>query len=168
MANQKKMKKGKSQNKSPEAPSSIMEAPFIKFFAASSKAFPKGSISVDDLRRSTVETSWSVNENLNPSSPLPRYPLGGSPEGLVTADPQRRIDWEQIFLIPPKNPYLLRRTVELGLLPYKSLELLPTAPVEEVHLNSDKSAKQVFPDQRQQPEKSKQYPTKKSSKKRKP
>jgi hypothetical protein len=134
MASEKRSKKGKARQKQPIAPPSTKEPPAIRSFGAPSEHIAKG-ITVDDLRRSTADTTWSVNEQLDASGPPPRYPLGASTEGLSIADPNRRIDWSEIFSIPPRNPDLLKRAIELELLPAGSISLLPISPEEETHLN---------------------------------
>ncbi len=140
MVSQKKPKMQKQPDRLPTLPQSIKEPPPIKHFAAPSESFVQG-ITVDDLRRSSITTSWSVNEKLNGSEPPPRYPLGGSSEGLSVADANRRIDWVQLFSIPPRNPHLLKRAIELELLPTECIELLP-ASEESSHSKLEYSTEQ--------------------------
>ncbi len=144
MVSKKKPKIEKQPDRLPTSPQSIKEPPPIKHFAAPSERFVHG-ITVDDLRRSSIAMSWSVNEKLNGSEPPPRYPLGGSPEGLSVVDTNRRIDWNQLFSIPPRNPHLLKRAIELELLPAENIALLPTSSEELSHQELKYSTEQTPP-----------------------
>jgi hypothetical protein len=122
-----KAPKRKPRQSFPTAAPSVVEPPAVRSFEPGANDIKK-AVAVDDLRRATRGASWSVREKLDGAGPLPRYPLGGSMEGRGPADPSQRIKWEEVFAVPPKNPHLLSRAVELGLLPRDDLRLLPAVP----------------------------------------
>ena len=129
MVSKKRSKSGKSGLPLPIAPPPIKEPPAVRSFAAPEN-LAKG-MTVDDLRRSVTDKTWSVNEKLDGSGPIPRYPLGASVEGIRPADTSIRINWAEIFSIPPRNPDLLKRAIELRLLPADSILLLPRIVANE-------------------------------------
>lgn len=144
MPSQKQSKRKKPQPKPPKAPPSIKEPPTVRYFAAVPENYAQ-RLSVDDLRRSVSGTSWSVNKKLDGTQPPPRYPLGGVSEGLTVLDASRRIDWPQLFSIPPQNPHLLQRAIQLKLLPAEIIALMPASPEEVSHSNLEHSIEQAPP-----------------------
>jgi hypothetical protein len=88
------------------------------------------NITVGDLRRALEETgaTWSVNERLKPSDPLPVHHLGGVPEDLTPAEAAPPVDWAEVMTLPPRNPFVLRRAITLELISPEAQEIVPLPP----------------------------------------
>jgi hypothetical protein len=91
---------------------------------------PATFTTVGDLRRTLEATgaSWSVNEALKDTDPLPVHPLGGATEGLTPADEAGPLDWQDVMAVPPRNPLLMKRAIELKLVPSDAQEIVPLPP----------------------------------------
>ena len=76
-------------------------------------------------RSSSGPMSWTFDPRFEHGEPIPSYPLGGIVDGIPLADPNRRINWAEVFAIPPQNPCLRRRAFELGLLPVAPVKPKP-------------------------------------------
>jgi hypothetical protein len=76
-------------------------------------------VRVGDLR-ATVEANratWKVRENLNASSPLPRFPMGGNTGEFKGARDGTAVDWVSVGNQLPANAGLAVRRLELAMVP---------------------------------------------------
>ena len=75
---------------------------------------------VGELRRrlSELGNPWSIDPRLGDDDPIPDYPRGGQiPEELPGVIPVEGDLTSFLQHLPPSNPFLRQRWVELGLLP---------------------------------------------------
>ena len=83
-----------------------------------------------DVRRSLVPTDigWRPDLRRVDSERVPIYALGASEEGRMRADEAPALDIREILARPGPSPFLLRRRMELGVLP-AAAEFIPSKPV---------------------------------------
>jgi hypothetical protein len=84
---------------------------------------------VGELREMLAKerASWDVHPTLVDNDELPQYATGGTSEGLVPADTAPGINFSELLLAEPGNPYLLVRRVAHGFVPAQELRTLNIA-----------------------------------------
>jgi hypothetical protein len=76
-------------------------------------------LTAGELRRmlSEANATWQVQATLRDQDPIPRFGLGGTPEGLPLASDVPQLDFRQLFAeLPTNNPFVLQRRLDLGLI----------------------------------------------------